>query len=118
LTIFAQQFTNCCANFEGDGAFHPHLATRPWQQWLITMWFWSFCCNRKPVEISRRPRKTYLSWLAKSATDSKMLSSSIVRSLLLHLINLGVKTLHSTLTLKRQGMQSSPLFPWELWCSL
>jgi len=32
MTIFAQWFNICSANFGGDGAFHLHLATRPRQQ--------------------------------------------------------------------------------------
>ena len=58
-----------------------------------------------------------LAWLAKSATDSKMLSSSVVRSLLFHHINLGVKTLHSTIISYRQGIQSSPHLPRRPRCT-
>jgi len=115
MTVFASMFNICSPNFGDDGAFLPpsslHLATRLWQQRLMAMWFWSSCCNCKPVDKSRWPRKAYLAWLEKSATESKMLGSSVVGSLLFHHINVGVKTWHSTVIPNHQDMQSRLLFP-------
>ena len=49
--------------------------------WLCGIDHFADCCNYKPVDSSRRPRKSnHLTWLAKSATDSKMLSSVVVRA--------------------------------------
>jgi len=54
--------------------------------------------------------KRIFAWLAKSSTNSDMLSSSVVASLLFHHINVGGKTLHSTIIPNRHGIQSRPLF--------
>ena len=61
------------------------------QQWLMAVWFWSFCCNCKLVDNSAGHEKTNLAWLAKSASDRKMLSLLVVRSFCLHHINLSRK---------------------------
>ena len=43
-SIFAVQ------NFGERRSFSSHLATRLQIQWMMAVWFWSFCCNCKPVD--------------------------------------------------------------------
>jgi len=56
MTIFAKPFNICSPKFGGNCTFRPTWL----QQWLMTMWFWFFCCNCKPIDSSGWPRKDIL----------------------------------------------------------
>jgi len=93
ITIFLSTWIFAVQNWWNDGAFYPHLATR--QATLIggCVGFEPFVATASPYTTHAGHEKKNLAWLAKSATDRKMLSLMVLRSFRVHHINVNNKAI-------------------------
>ena len=58
-------------------AFAP-IWLHAWQQWLMGLWFWSFCCNYKSVDSPRRQRKDNFDMVSKIRSSLEIIQKSIL----------------------------------------
>ena len=80
MTIFAHGSKFAVQNLRDDCAIRPNWL-RAWPQWLMAVWFWSFCCNCKPVDSPCRSRKGKFGMVSKICNRQQIVFRSGVYKL-------------------------------------
>ena len=78
--LFSQRFNICTLQSKVLRLSPFWLLAR--QQWLMVPWFWSFCCNCKPVDSSRRLREDKFGMVRELQPTAKMpslLNTTLIR---------------------------------------